>query len=139
VTDSLANPAEVLMKVCPLCGEEISADALVCRCTAPDIPGLVLIQPVGSGGYADVFLYEQQMPRMPVAVKVLKVNLLSSEGLTQRLALRPLPSGTTLTGGGAVAETDKRLSADVNREEVTWRPRGQLGVHGRANGPVPRI
>jgi len=43
----------------------------------PDIPGLVYVQPVGSGGYADVFLYEQQMPRMPVAVKVLK-----GEGLT---------------------------------------------------------
>ncbi len=45
--------------------------------TPPDIPGLVYVQPVGSGGYADVFLYEQQMPRMPVAVKVLK-----GEGLT---------------------------------------------------------
>ncbi|TQJ48844.1 serine/threonine-protein kinase [Phycicoccus sp. SLBN-51] len=43
----------------------------------PEIPGLVYVQPVGSGGYADVFLYEQQMPRMPVAVKVLK-----GEGLT---------------------------------------------------------
>jgi serine/threonine protein kinase len=85
VTDSLASPAEVLLKLCPLCGEELSADTLVCRCTAPDIPGLVFIQPVGSGGYADVFLYEQQMPRMPVAVKVLKVNLLSSEGLTQAI------------------------------------------------------
>jgi hypothetical protein len=38
----------------------------------PEIPGLVYVQPLGSGGYADVFLYEQQMPRMPVAVKVLK-------------------------------------------------------------------
>jgi serine/threonine protein kinase len=47
---------------------------------APDIPGLVYVQPVGSGGYADVFLYEQQKPRMPVAVKVLK-----SEGLTQAI------------------------------------------------------
>ena len=37
-------------------------------------------QPLGSGGYADVYLYEQQMPRMPVAVKVLK-----SEGLTDAL------------------------------------------------------
>jgi serine/threonine protein kinase len=46
----------------------------------PEIPGLVYVQPVGSGGYADVFLYEQQMPRMPVAVKVLK-----GEGLTAAL------------------------------------------------------
>jgi hypothetical protein len=37
----------------------------------PEIPGLVFVQPLGSGGYADVYLYEQQMPRMPVAVKVL--------------------------------------------------------------------
>ncbi len=40
----------------------------------PDIPGLVYVQPLGSGGYADVYLYEQQMPRMPVAVKVLKAD-----------------------------------------------------------------
>lgn len=46
----------------------------------PEIPGLVYVQPVGSGGYADVFLYEQQMPRMNVAVKVLK-----GEGLTPSL------------------------------------------------------
>ena len=43
----------------------------------PEIPGLVYRQPLGSGGYADVHLYEQQQPRMPVAVKVLK-----REGLT---------------------------------------------------------
>ena len=28
----------------------------------PKIPGLVFVQPLGSGGYADVFLYEQQSP-----------------------------------------------------------------------------
>ncbi|WP_252976414.1 serine/threonine-protein kinase [Janibacter melonis] len=43
----------------------------------PVLDGLDYIQPLGSGGYADVYLYEQQMPRMKVAVKVLK-----SEGLT---------------------------------------------------------
>jgi hypothetical protein len=46
----------------------------------PKLPGLVFVQPLGSGGYADVYLYEQQSPRMPVAVKVLK-----SEGLTDAL------------------------------------------------------
>ena len=44
---------------------------------APRIPGLEVVRPLGSGGYADVYLYEQQQPRMPVAVKVLK-----REGLT---------------------------------------------------------
>ena len=47
---------------------------------APQLPGLVYIQPLGSGGYADVYLYEQQSPRMPVAVKVLR-----SDGLTDTL------------------------------------------------------
>lgn len=39
---------------------------------APVIPGLEFVRPLGSGGYADVYLYEQQSPRMNVAVKVLK-------------------------------------------------------------------
>lgn len=43
----------------------------------PELPGLEYVQPLGSGGYADVYLYEQQMPKMPVAVKVLK-----PEGMT---------------------------------------------------------
>ena len=47
---------------------------------APHLPGLVYVQPLGSGGYADVYLYEQQSPRMPVAVKVLR-----SDGLTDAL------------------------------------------------------
>ena len=47
---------------------------------APEIPGLVFVEPLGSGGYADVYLYEQQMPRMPVAVKVLK-----RDGLTDAI------------------------------------------------------
>ena len=34
---------------------------------APDIPGLTFVRPLGSGGYADVYLYEQQSPRMNVA------------------------------------------------------------------------
>lgn len=43
----------------------------------PELLGLEYVQPLGSGGYADVYLYEQQMPKMPVAVKVLK-----PEGMT---------------------------------------------------------
>jgi serine/threonine protein kinase len=37
----------------------------------PILPGLVYIRPLGSGGFADVFLYEQDMPRRNVAVKVM--------------------------------------------------------------------
>jgi len=37
----------------------------------PILPGLAYVRPLGSGGFADVFLYEQDMPRREVAVKVL--------------------------------------------------------------------
>lgn len=37
----------------------------------PHISGLSYIRPLGSGGFAQVFLYEQDMPRRVVAVKVL--------------------------------------------------------------------
>lgn len=37
----------------------------------PDIPGLRFVTQLGTGGYSEVYLYEQQRPRMNVAVKVL--------------------------------------------------------------------
>ena len=40
----------------------------------PELPGFVYVQPLGTGGFADVFLYEQQMPRRRVAVKVLRAR-----------------------------------------------------------------
>jgi serine/threonine protein kinase len=39
--------------------------------TAPVLPGYTYVRPLGAGGFADVFLYEQDMPRRVVAVKVL--------------------------------------------------------------------
>jgi serine/threonine protein kinase len=44
----------------------------------PEIPGFSYLQLLGSGGFADVFLYEQRMPRRRVAIKVLL-----SEALTE--------------------------------------------------------
>lgn len=57
----------------------------------PELPGLDYVQPLGSGGYADVFLYEQQMPRMKVAVKVLK-----TEGLTQAIQQQFIDEANTM-------------------------------------------
>lgn len=45
----------------------------------PALPGLTYVRQLGRGGYAEVFLYEQLSPRMPVAVKVL-----FGEGLSER-------------------------------------------------------
>ena len=37
----------------------------------PRLPGLTVVRPIGTGGFSDVYLYQQEMPRRPVAVKVL--------------------------------------------------------------------
>lgn len=49
--------------------------------SAPALPGFEFIDVLGSGGYADVYLYEQAMPRRRVAVKVLR-----AQGMTDALA-----------------------------------------------------
>lgn len=43
--------------------------------SAPSIPGLTFVEHLGSGGFADVFLYEQQWPRQRVAVKVVRPDV----------------------------------------------------------------
>ena len=40
--------------------------------SGPDIPGLSFVRRIGSGGYADVFLYDQLLPERQVAVKVMR-------------------------------------------------------------------
>jgi serine/threonine protein kinase len=43
----------------------------------PDIDGYVVDRLIGSGGFSDVFLYEQQLPRRKVAVKALLTHELT--------------------------------------------------------------
>lgn len=43
--------------------------------SAPLIPGFTFVEHLGSGGFADVFLYEQQWPRQRVAVKVVRPDV----------------------------------------------------------------
>ncbi len=45
----------------------------------PILPGLAYVRPLGSGGFADVFLYEQDMPRRNVAVKVMPSDVRDPE------------------------------------------------------------
>lgn len=52
------------------------------RRSAPAIPGLDLVEHIGSGGFADVYLYEQKFPSRKVAVKVLHTAE-SDEALSQ--------------------------------------------------------
>ncbi len=45
----------------------------------PPLHGYTYVRPLGSGGFADVFCYEQQMPRRTVAVKVLLADVPDAE------------------------------------------------------------
>jgi serine/threonine protein kinase len=49
--------------------------------TPPVLPGFTYIRPLGTGGFADVFLYEQDMPRRVVAIKVLINDAINPEVL----------------------------------------------------------
>ncbi|MGL5909126.1 MAG: serine/threonine-protein kinase [Phycicoccus sp.] len=76
---------------------------------APDIPGLTFVRALGSGGYADVFLYEQQSPRMNVAVKVLK-----RQGLTAAIRRQFVDEANTMA-----ALADHPYIVQVFRSEQT--------------------
>jgi eukaryotic-like serine/threonine-protein kinase len=43
--------------------------------SGPFIPGYTYLQHIGQGGFADVFLYEQEWPRQRVAVKVVRPDI----------------------------------------------------------------
>lgn len=73
----------------------------------PELPGFTFVEPVGSGGFADVHLFEQHMPRRRVAVKVLHVDRMSDGSLsdfTTEANLMALlsnhPSIVTIYGAG---------------------------------------
>lgn len=49
----------------------------------PTLPGFDFVRLLGSGGFADVFLYQQQLPRRQVAVKVLVSDNLGAASVTE--------------------------------------------------------
>lgn len=79
----------------------------------PVLPGFSHLHVLGTGGYADVFLYEQALPRRPVAVKVLLAELVDEDvrrsfrtevNLMGRLSSHP----SILTVYGASVASDGR-------------------------------
>lgn len=49
----------------------------------PELPGFTYVDVLGSGGFADVFLYEQALPKRRVAVKVLLTERMSSGSVAE--------------------------------------------------------
>ncbi len=49
--------------------------------TPPTLSGFNYVRPLGAGGFADVFLFEQNLPHRSVAVKVLLQSVVDAEVL----------------------------------------------------------
>ncbi|MGN6218146.1 MAG: serine/threonine-protein kinase [Microbacterium sp.] len=49
----------------------------------PELPGFTYVDLLGSGGFADVYLYEQALPKRRVAVKVLLTDRMSSDSVEE--------------------------------------------------------
>ena len=47
--------------------------------SGPEIPGFTYLQHLGTGGFADVFLYQQEWPQQQVAVKVVRAGVALSD------------------------------------------------------------
>lgn len=107
--------------------------------SAPVIPGFAFVEHLGSGGFADVFLYEQQWPRQRVAVKVVRPDvpltdrekyLFTAEANSMaRLADHPYIVSVITAG----------VTAEGGRPFLVMRycPPPDLGVRVRANPMAP--
>ncbi|MBC2934855.1 serine/threonine-protein kinase [Nocardioides sp. zg-1228] len=107
--------------------------------SAPTIPGFAFVEHLGSGGFADVFLYEQQWPRQRVAVKVVRPDvpltdrekyLFTAEANAMaRLADHPYIVSVITAG----------VTAEGGRPFLVMRycPPPDLGVRVRANPMAP--
>ena len=83
----------------------------------PVLPGLEPVRLLGSGGFADVFLYEQQLPRRKVAVKVLLADDLSTQSTQAFVAeanlmaqLSAHPYIVTIYGAAVTSDQDQETA-----------------------------
>ena len=96
----------------------------------PDLPGYQYIKHIGSGGNAQVYLYEQELPRRKVAVKVLNESALSEA------ARRRFTAEANVTAGLAhrhiVQVFDANVTADGRPYLVMpYYPQPNMSVRAR--------
>ncbi len=100
---------------------------------APHIPGYQYVRPLGRGGFARVYLYEQDMPRRQVAVKVLSKSFgeMRRAFETEADMMAKLSSHPSI-----VAIYGASLSADGLPYLVMEFCPGSLGARAK-NSPLP--
>lgn len=97
----------------------------------PQITGFGYVRPLGSGGFADVYQYEQDMPRRVVAVKVLKTPIVASrdrsdfEAEADAMArLSSHPSIVSMYSAGISADGRPYLAMEYCPDSMRERTRG---------------
>ncbi|RLK48930.1 serine/threonine-protein kinase [Microbacterium telephonicum] len=99
----------------------------------PVLAGFTYVRPLGTGGFADVFLFEQNLPRRPVAVKVLLRDIVD-EGLLRMFnaeadimaRLSSHPSILTIYEAGISADGRPYLVMEFCPTSLTTRYRREV-------------
>ena len=100
--------------------------------SAPEIDGYEFLQALGAGGFADVSLYEQELPRRTVAIKVLRAGEVAGDDVSAFVdeanlmaQLSAHPAIVTVFTAGALADGRPYLVME-------HCPRPNLGMRFRA-------
>ena len=105
--------------------------------TPPDLPGYRPLQLLGSGGFADVFLYEQRLPRRKVAVKVLLTEELGRAPSVSQVSGGRIPRLITIGAGDPdISRNHVRVAVEGDTVVVTDL-HSRNGTHVVAPGKPP--
>ena len=107
--------------------------------SAPVIPGFVFVEHLGSGGFADVFLYEQQWPRQRVAVKVVRPDVPLTEREKYLFTAEANAMARLADHPYIVSVITAGVTAEGGRPFLVMRycPPPDLGVRVRSNPMSP--
>lgn len=103
--------------------------------SAPVIGGFTFVEHLGSGGFADVFLYEQQWPRQRVAVKVVRPDVPLNEREKQLFTDEANAMATLADHPYIVSVITAGVTLEGGRPYLVMRycPPPDLGVRVRSN------
>ncbi len=105
----------------------------------PILPGFSHVRLLGSGGFADVFLYEQNMPRRQVAVKVMLSDVVT-EHVRQMFQVEANLMAQLSSHPGILTVYQASISADGRPYLVMELCSAQLAGRYRAERiPVPEV
>lgn len=103
--------------------------------SAPVIGGFTFVEHLGSGGFADVFLYEQQWPRQRVAVKVVRPDVPLNAREKQLFTAEANAMATLADHPYIVSVITAGVTLEGGRPYLVMRycPPPDLGVRVRSN------